>query len=128
MSSDCFAHSVGVMQVRSNPESVPAFAVFLQTFFSGAPLELTACGAASCVVLSGSFQVMTPGEVLVCDGERFGSGLNTAFSVMSLHVSSSKIGWPLLCVTWQLVTSPLLLSVTRNPTAPSSCAFSARCG
>src|SRR4249919_3777522 len=115
MSSDCLAHSVGVMQTRSKSAKVPARSVLLQTIFSGAAAGAIGFGGAREVAHCGSFQVISPSCVFVCDGPRFGSDLNTAFIVTTLQVSSSRSGWPLLCVTWHRVTSPLLSSVTVNP-------------
>jgi hypothetical protein len=88
----------------------------------------TGFGADSMVAEAGSFQAIIPSCVRFCDGLRSGSGLNTAFKVTTLHVSSSSKGWPLLWVTWQSVTSPALSIVTMKPTAPSSRAASAFAG
>src|SRR5579884_4319433 len=124
----CRAHSRSVMQVRSNPANVPVRTVFLQTTFSGASAALIGAGEGKTVVLAGNFQVITPSLLRTCEGDSPVSGLNCALSVMSLHVSWSSSGWPLLRVTSQPVTSPLLSSVTVNPTVPSSRAASARGG
>jgi hypothetical protein len=53
MSAVYLAHSVRVMQVRSNPARVPTRTVLLHTTCSGALATATGLGGSSTVVLAG---------------------------------------------------------------------------